>query len=192
MKRADYLVPLGLKIMHLQPSLTAAEVRSILATHFKRDTISMMQCKIKDAGGTDKMADMLTSPNGSPSPELTTSTNSPAKGQRKGNKTMKTQKTTKKVAAKATKKTSPVKKHKVDEHGFREGTLGSKLFKALLKGATKAQLEKIGEKAVGGFLAGIRKPLKSNWPAARSVKWDAKAKEEGIYKIADFKMKKEA
>jgi hypothetical protein len=94
------------------------------------------------------------------------------------------------TSTKTGKKAVAVKKESAatDKYGFREGSKGSSIFAALIKGATRAELDKIGGAAVSGFLAGIVKNPK-DWSAGRSVKFDEAKREKDIYKIASWKPK---
>ncbi len=117
------------------------------------------------------------------------------------NKTKEGQMNTKAKATKegkAAKKTTSTKTGKkavagkapaaIDKYGFRKGTKLSAIFAALIKGATRAELDKIGGPAVPGALAGIVKEP-ADWSAGRSVKWDEGKYEKDIYKIESWKPK---
>ncbi len=82
--------------------------------------------------------------------------------------------------AKKTVMTKIATKVKKDQYGFREGTNVSKLFAALLKGATMEELKKIAGTVASKTMSEFKKSPKEN-PRGLSAKIEVSDK--GIYKI---------
>ena len=83
------------------------------------------------------------------------------------------------------KKTGVKTAKKVDEYGFREGTMASGMFAALVKGCSKTELNKIGDREVVGFLRGIKTKL-GIYPNSREA---VIVEKDGVLKIQSYKNK---